>query len=86
MERYHEIHTKGYYPSISMDNQTGRKFADLYKGYGKIIFKGTEEEFDLFYDRVIPKSEMYMKVIGGKSFDLDNYEPLGKLIFTKDIL
>ena len=87
MERIHEIHIKGSFPSIHVETVLKRAYVDLSKRqYGKVIFKGTEQEFDNFYDKFMPKSETYVKDIGYKSFNLENYDQSGKVIFTKEHL
>lgn len=84
--KYHEFILKGRFPEHRKDRLTGWGFSDigLACSWGKMIFKGTEQESNEFWDEVIGSDETYYKVIGVHEFPEDGYETKGKLIFTKN--
>lgn len=83
--KYHETSIKGSFPSTFRDNVIKKGYTDVGpRVYGNIIFKGTDDEYDEFYDKNLMGDERYFKVIGIKTFSLAGYDEAGKLIISKD--
>ena len=72
--RVYEIHFKGYFPSIEVDTILHKHYADVRFKNGIIVFKGNEEQYNAFYKETIPHDESMMKVIGERSFTLEDYD------------
>jgi len=82
-ERIWEIDIKGAFPEVCRDAIIKRGYIDTGSwGYGKIIFQGTEAEYFEFYETYIPKDQAYMKVIGGRDYDIESYDRKGKVILN----
>lgn len=68
---------KGNLPANVLDSSTGKKFKDVRLGYGHIIFIGSREEHDKWYDEFFESSEVKfygVKVIGIDCKSIRNVE------------
>ncbi len=68
------IDIKNYNGVLRFDNGTGKGFSDIAYGYGKLYFKGTEQELADYEMRLIKKG---VKIIGSREIEVNvEVEPI----------
>jgi hypothetical protein len=63
------IDIKNYNGVLRFDNGTGKGFSDIAYGYGKLYFKGTEQELADYEMELIKRG---VKIIGSRENDIVN--------------